>query len=83
MSDKHKAWLLLEIKAAVFRSRQTTLDIEAIGLALAGDLITPFEAIAMMYGRDCFGFFGKDQQDELERTGRHAAAANVRGGLDG
>jgi hypothetical protein len=45
-----------------------TLDIESIALALEHNMITPFQAVQMMWGRDVIGFFGKDNYHATSPT---------------
>jgi hypothetical protein len=54
-----KAYLLAEIRCAVRRAKLAADDLVAIGSALKGDVITPYQAITHIGETDAFRFLGK------------------------
>ena len=57
--DDLRTYLLAEIRCATLRARLAASDLDAIGLALKGGLITPFQAIQHIEEADAFRFLGK------------------------
>jgi hypothetical protein len=53
------AYVLAEIRCATLRARLAAIDLDAIGLALKGGLITPFQAIQHIEEADAFRFLGR------------------------
>ena len=45
-------YLLAELRCASLRLRLEQSDIQAVGLALQGGLITPAQAVALLHDRD-------------------------------
>jgi hypothetical protein len=56
-ADFH-SYLLAELRAAVLRARILQADIEAIGLALKGGLVTPNQALALLHDVDALRIVG-------------------------
>jgi hypothetical protein len=50
-ADNFKNYLLAELRCAGLRARLLQSDIDAIGIALKGGLITPDQALVLLY--DC------------------------------
>jgi hypothetical protein len=51
-----RAYLLAELRCAALRARLAANDIDAIGIALNGDLITAIEAIELLDDTDAIRF---------------------------
>ena len=51
-----RAYLLAELRCAALRARLAAHDIDAIGIALNGDLITSIEAIELLDDTDAIRF---------------------------
>jgi hypothetical protein len=51
-----RAYLLAELRCAALRARLAANDIDAIGIALNGDLITAIEAIELLDDADAIRF---------------------------
>jgi hypothetical protein len=47
-------YLLAELRCAAMRARLMQLDIEAVGVALKGGLVTPDQAVELLAECDCF-----------------------------
>jgi hypothetical protein len=58
--EKLRAYLLAEIRCATLRARLAANDLDAIGLALKGGLITPFQALQHIEEVDAFRFLGAE-----------------------
>jgi hypothetical protein len=58
-SDKLRAYLLAEFRCATLRAKLAANDLIAIGLALKGGLITPYQAITHIEESDAFRFLGR------------------------
>jgi len=58
-ADDLRAYLLAEIRCATLRARLAASDLDAIGLALKGGLITPFQAIQHIEEVDALRFLGR------------------------
>ena len=59
-SEELRAYLLAEIRCATLRVRLAANDLDAIGLALKGGLITPFQAIQHIENVDALRFLGAE-----------------------
>ncbi len=55
-------YLLAELRCASLRARLAQADIEAVGLALKGGLISPDQAVLLLADADCLGFVGKKEE---------------------
>lgn len=53
-------YLLAELRCTVLRLRLEQSDVEAIGLALKGGLITPDQAIALLHDCDALRLVGTE-----------------------
>jgi hypothetical protein len=51
-------YLLAELRCAVLRARLWAADIEAVGLALKGGLITPDQAVEILADCNCLHLVG-------------------------
>jgi hypothetical protein len=51
-------YLLQELRCAAIRARLWQADIEAVGLALKGGLVTPEQALEMLRDCDCLQIVG-------------------------
>ena len=58
-----REYLLKEIRCAALRARLLQNDLEAIGLALRGCLITPEQALEHLRDCDCLRLVGVAQQE--------------------
>ena len=59
-SSNRITYLLAELHCASLRARLQRHDIDAIGLALKGGLITPEQAIALLADCDCLQFISPE-----------------------
>lgn len=57
-------YLLAEMRCASLRARITQADLEAIGLALKGGLITPDQAIALLHDIDVLRLVGTERSSK-------------------
>jgi hypothetical protein len=57
--EKLRAYLLAEFRCAALRAKLAANDLVAIGLALKGGLITPYQAIMHIQETDAFRFLGR------------------------
>jgi hypothetical protein len=57
-SVDRRAYLLQELRCAALRARLWQADIEAVGLALKGDLISPEQAIELLADCDALHLVG-------------------------
>ena len=57
-------YLLAEMRVASLRSRIEQADLEAIGLALKGGLITPDQAIALLHDVDVLRLVGTERSSK-------------------
>jgi hypothetical protein len=55
---EHRAYLMAELRCAVLRAKLWTHDIEAVGLALKGGLVTPDQAVELLADCDCLHLIG-------------------------
>jgi hypothetical protein len=55
-----REYLLAELRAAVIRARLWQADIEAVGVALRGGLISPEQAAALLADCDCLPLVGTE-----------------------
>jgi hypothetical protein len=53
-------FLLAELRCARLRARLWQLDIDAVGIALRGSLVTPEQAIEMLADRDLLDLVGTE-----------------------
>jgi hypothetical protein len=58
-----REYLLAELRCASLRARLWQHDIEAIGLALKGGLVTPEQAVEMLADCDALHLVGTPQSD--------------------
>ena len=58
-----RAYLLAELRCAALRARLAANDIDAIGIALNGDLITSIEAIELLDDADAIRFLVPTQPE--------------------
>jgi hypothetical protein len=58
-SDKLRAYLLAEFRCAALRAKLAANDLIAIGLALKGGLITPYQALMHVEETDALRFLGR------------------------
>jgi hypothetical protein len=59
-TDDLVRYLLAEIRCATLRTRLAANDLDAIGLALKGRLITPFQALQHIEEVDALRFLGAE-----------------------
>lgn len=64
-SDDLAAYLLAEFRCAIQRAKLAIDDLIAIGLALKGGMITPYQAIMHVEETDAFRFLGRLPGDHL------------------
>jgi hypothetical protein len=57
--EKLRAYLLAEFRCAALRAKLAANDLVAIGLALKGGVITPYQAIMHIEETDAFRFLGR------------------------
>ena len=57
--EKLRAYLLAEFRCAARRAKLAADDFVAIGLALKGGLITPYQAVMHIEETDAFRFLGR------------------------
>jgi hypothetical protein len=62
-TDDLVPYLLAEIRCATLRARLAANDLNAIGLALKGGLITPYQALTHIEETDAFRFLGRLPED--------------------
>ena len=62
-SEELRAYLLAEFRCAALRAKLAAHDLVAIGLALKGELITPYQAIMHIQETDAFRFLGRQPGD--------------------
>lgn len=55
-------YLLAEMRCASLRARLAQLDINAVGIALKGGLISPEQALALLDDVDALRFVGAEEQ---------------------
>jgi hypothetical protein len=60
----HTKYLLAELRCAALRAHLAASDLEAIGLALRGQLITAEQAIDLIDEVDCMRFVGVGESKE-------------------
>jgi hypothetical protein len=53
-------YLLAELRCAALRARLWQADIEAVGVALRGGLISPEQAVALLADCDCLHLLGTE-----------------------
>jgi hypothetical protein len=53
-------YLLAELRAAGLRAKILQAEIDAIGIALKGGMVTAEQAIVLMHGVDLLRFIGQD-----------------------
>jgi hypothetical protein len=58
-ADDLTAYLLAEFRCAALRAKLAANDLIAIGLALKGGVITPYQAIMHIEETDAFRFLGR------------------------
>ena len=58
-----RAYLLAELRCAALRARLAAHDIDAIGIALNGDLITAIEALELLDDADAIRFLVPTQPE--------------------
>src|SRR5258708_15557347 len=63
-ADALIAYLLAEFRCAVRRAKLAADDLVAIGLALKGGLITPYQALMHIQETDAFRFLGRPPEDD-------------------
>jgi hypothetical protein len=56
-------YLLAELRCAALRARLLQADIEAVGLALKGGLVTPDEAVELLDECDCLKLVGAVREE--------------------
>jgi hypothetical protein len=64
--DDLTAYLLAEFRCAAQRAKLAANDLVAIGLALKGGLITPYQAIMHVQDSEAFRFLGRLPGDNWE-----------------
>jgi hypothetical protein len=57
--EELRAYLLAEFRCAALRAKLAANDLVAIGLALKGGVITPYQAIMHIEETDAFRFLGR------------------------
>jgi hypothetical protein len=57
----HRNYLLAELRCAALRARLWQHDIEAVGLALRGGLISPNEALELLHDCDALHLVGTER----------------------
>jgi hypothetical protein len=55
-------YLIAELRCAAMRAHLAQLDIEAIGIALRGRLVTPEQALELLDDVDAIRFVGAESQ---------------------
>jgi hypothetical protein len=59
----NREYLVAELRCAVARARLAVLDIEAIGLALKNNIVSPEQALALLTDADVLGFVGPQPEN--------------------
>jgi hypothetical protein len=54
----NREYLVAELRCALARARLAALDIEAVGTALANNIVSPEQAVALLAEADVLGFVG-------------------------
>jgi hypothetical protein len=62
--NSRSEYLLAELHCAALRMRLWQADIEAVGLALMGTLITPEQALELLHDRDVLRLVGPPHEAE-------------------
>jgi hypothetical protein len=57
--EKLRAYLLAEFRCAALRAKLAANDLVALGLALKGGVITPYQAIMHIEKTDAFRYLGR------------------------
>ena len=60
---RRRNYLLAELRCAVLRARLWAADIEAVGLALKGGLITPDQAVEILADCNCLHLIGAVREE--------------------
>jgi hypothetical protein len=60
----NRDYLLAELRCAWTRAKLAVLDIEAIGLAVSNNIVTPEQAVALLTDADCLGFVGSPEDPQ-------------------
>lgn len=69
---EHRDYLLAELRCAALRARLAHADIEAVGLALKYNIVTPEHAVALLWDVGANDYLGIDSQQVMpERAGAH------------
>lgn len=68
--EPRKAYLLAELRCALLRARIAQADIEAVGIALKANMISPDAACILLDEAGCLGFLGRARghSDDQHRT---------------